>query len=74
MNINDFYITEKEKPLDRILSDGGFCGIFRTIACIGDSLSSGEFETIDSDGNHSYYDFYDYSWGQYMARMMGSKV
>lgn len=26
MNINDFYITEKEKPLDRILNDGGFCG------------------------------------------------
>ena len=74
MNINDFYIAEKEKPLDRILNDGGFCGIFRTIACIGDSLSSGEFETIDSDGKHSYYDFYDYSWGQYMARMMGSKV
>ena len=43
MNINDFYIAEKEKPLDRILNDGGFCGIFRTIACIGDSLSSGEF-------------------------------
>ena len=74
MNINDFYIAEKEKPLDRILNNGGFCGIFRTIACIGDSLSSGEFETIDSDGNHSYYDFYDYSWGQYMARMIGSKV
>ena len=59
MNINDFYITENEKPLERILNDGGFCGIFRTIACIGDSLSSGEFETIDSDGKHSYYDFYD---------------
>ena len=40
MNINDFYAQEGEKPLDNLVTDGGFCGIFRTIGCVGDSLSS----------------------------------
>ena len=35
---------ENEKPLENLVTDGGFTGIFRTIGCIGDSLSSGEFE------------------------------
>ncbi len=74
MDIGRYYAAEGEKPLDRIVEDGGFCGIFRTICCIGDSLSSGEFETIDSGGKHGYYDLYEYSWGQYIARMTGSKV
>ena len=26
-------VAENEKPLDRIVTDGGFCAIFRTIAC-----------------------------------------
>ena len=38
-----------EKPLDHLPPDGGFCGIFRTIGCIGDSLSSGEFESVAPD-------------------------
>ena len=63
-----------EKPLDRIVTDGGFCAIFRHIACIGDSLSSGEFESLDKDGNKGYHDFYEYSWGQYIARSSGCKV
>lgn len=66
--------TDNEKPLDRIVTDGGFCGIFRTIGCIGDSLSSGEFESLKADGTKGYHDFYDYSWGQYIARSCGSKV
>ena len=67
-------VAENEKPLDRIVTDGGFCAIFRTITCIGDSLSSGEFESIDPDGTKRYHDFYDYSWGQFIARSCGSKV
>ncbi len=63
-----------EKPLDSIITDGGFTGIFRKIGCIGDSLSSGEFETTCSDGRHAYRDMYDYSWGQYLARMCGCHV
>ena len=42
---------EKERPLERLAPDGGYCGILRTIGCIGDSLSSGEFESMDEAGN-----------------------
>lgn len=63
-----------EKPLDTLLSDGGYCGIFRTIGCIGDSLSSGEFELLKEDGGRSFHDMFDYSWGQYMARIIGTKA
>lgn len=48
--------NEYEKPLDK-LSDGiSNTAIFRSIAFIGDSLSSGEFETVDADGIGHYYD------------------
>ena len=70
------YILGKtdEKPLDRLVEDGGFCGILRKIACVGDSLSSGEFESFDAEGKKVYLDYYDYSWGQYLARMAGLSV
>lgn len=74
MDINKFYAIPGEKPLDNLVSDGGFCGIFRTIGCIGDSLSSGEFESKTAEGITGYHDFYDYSWGQYIARATGSTV
>lgn len=66
--------SESERPLDNLVPDGGFCGIFRTIACIGDSLSSGEFESTKEDGSTGYNDMFDYSWGQYIARALGCKV
>ena len=75
MDIYEFMgVGENEKPLDRMVTDGGFCAIFRTIACIGDSLSSGEFESAASDGTKRYHDFYEYSWGQFLGRSCGSKV
>lgn len=75
MNINDYYVAKDEKPLDRIVRDGGFVSIFRTIGCIGDSLSSGEFESTDESGSQKgYHDMFDYSWGQFMARAAGCKV
>ena len=74
MNIDEFLAKENEKPLDRIVSDGGFTSIFRTICCVGDSLSSGEFESLRADGTHGYHDMFEYSWGQYIARMCGSKA
>ena len=75
MNVNEYLALDPaEKPLDRIVEDGGFCSIFRNIACIGDSLSSGEFEALDENGNRSYHDLYEYSWGQFLARDCGSKV
>ncbi|MBE6688605.1 MAG: SGNH/GDSL hydrolase family protein [Ruminococcaceae bacterium] len=74
MDMSQFLPVSGEKPLDRIVTDGGYCGIFRTIACVGDSLSSGEFESTREDGTKAYHDIYDYSWGQYIARMAGCKV
>lgn len=65
---------ETEKPFDRMADDGGFSAIFRTIACIGDSLSSGEHEGTAGDGSGLYLDYFEYSWGQFMARTIGSKV
>jgi lysophospholipase L1-like esterase len=74
MNIQDFYLSPGEQPLDRLCTDGGMTGIFRTIACVGDSLSSGEFEDVDANGTRTYHDMFDYSWGQYLARMAGCRV
>lgn len=74
MDIHALLGDSAEQPLDRMVTDGGFCGIFRTIGCIGDSLSSGEFEGTNEEGGKTYHDFYDYSWGQYIARAAGCKV
>ena len=74
MKFEDFYIKEKEKPLDNLVSDGGFTSIFRTIACVGDSLSSGTMETKDEEGNRICHNLYDYSWGQFLSRTTGAKV
>lgn len=35
-------MEKKDKLINNLVSDGGLCPIFRTIGCIGDSLSSGE--------------------------------
>ena len=72
MNLNAYMPVAGERPLDSILQDGGFCSIFRTIGCIGDSLSSGEFDSIQPDGTILGHDLYEHSWGQYLARMSGS--
>lgn len=74
MDISKFYFSEGEGPLDNIKSDGGFCGIFRTIACVGDSLSSGEFEYRTEKVEHGFADMFEYSWGQYIARATGARV
>ena len=64
-------VDPNEKPLDNITVDGGLCSIFRTIGCIGDSLSSGEFESLSEEGKKGYHDYFDYSWGQYITRHAG---
>ncbi len=74
MDISKYMAIENEKPLDNIVNDGGFFKIFRTIACIGDSLSSGELESTCHKAGAGYHDFYEYSWGQYMAREAGVDV
>ena len=66
--------NSEEKPLDRLVEGYSYTSIFRTIAFIGDSLSSGEFETCDEGGNKSYHDMFEYSWGQFIARKNGLKA
>lgn len=73
MDIKKYMAPTDEKPLDCIVTNGGFCGIFRKIACIGDSLSSGEFESCENDVV-GWRDYYDYSWGQFIARDTNSTV
>ena len=67
-------VLENEKPLDNLVLDGGYTSIFPSIACIGDSLSSGEFEHVDSSGVRTYHDKFEFSWGQFIARATGNKV
>lgn len=74
MDLEKLLFNKEENPLDNIVYDGGYARVFRTIGCIGDSLSSGEHESRNEEGVHSYHDFYEYSWGQYMARNAGIKV
>lgn len=74
MDVNTLLGAADEQPLDRLLEGGGFCGIFRTIGCVGDSLASGEFEAMSPDGFLTYHDNFEYSWGQYIARLAGCKV
>lgn len=64
-------ILPGELPLDRLTPNGGFCAIFRRMAFVGDSLSSGEFEDLKEDGTRGYHDMFEYSFGQYMARFCG---
>ena len=66
--------TSNDNPLESLVSNGGFCGVLRKVGCIGDSLSSGEFESLDENGEKGYHDMFEYSWGQFMAREAGLDV
>lgn len=68
------YFNSEEKPLDKLVDGLSNTGIFRKMAFIGDSLSSGEFESRDDEGKSGYNDYYEYSWGQYIARKNGFKA
>ena len=73
MDIDGIYGAKNEKPLDNLTFTGGFCSVFRNIAVVGDSLASGEFQA-ELNGSVSYHDKFEYSWGQYIARLTGSTV
>lgn len=60
-----------EQPLDILVEGYSNTSVFRTVAFVGDSLSSGEFESRDAEGNPGYHDMFEYSWGQYIARKNG---
>ncbi|MBP3446778.1 MAG: hypothetical protein J6K64_05835 [Clostridia bacterium] len=61
MNWNEKLYNENEKPLDSLVNGYSHTSVFRKIAFVGDSLSSGEFESRDENGNKGYHDFYEYS-------------
>lgn len=73
MNMEQFYPSSAEVPLDHLLSDGGLCSIFRSIGCIGDSLASGAFESYDN-GEKEYHVLYDYSWPAHLGHMCGCTI
>ena len=59
------------KNLKDIEKDVPWLSIFRTVAFIGDSMASGEVVSRDENGSPQFNDFYEYSWGQFMARKFG---
>ena len=67
-------INTYEKPLQRLVGGYSNTAIFRTIGFIGDSLSSGEFEITNPQGQKEFHDLYEYSWGQHIARKNGLKA
>lgn len=72
MDINKMLCDCDEKPLETLVNNGGYTAIFRRIGVVGDSLSSGEFESLDENGIKGYHDYFEYSWGQNLARMCGN--
>ena len=70
MDWNGYLYDVNEKPLDRLVNGYSRTSVFRKIAFVGDSLSSGEFETW-YDGKPHCHDIFEYSWGQYIARANG---
>ena len=75
-----YYIDKniEEKPLQNIIQ-GGFCSVFKKIGCIGDSLSAGEIEALNAQGEPFGWDtcfenLYDCSWPAFLAKHTGCEV
>lgn len=64
---------ELENPIAVVNQNPGFCSIIHTWGFIGDSLCSGEHESRDEQGKKDYHDYYDYSWGQRICALTGTK-
>ncbi len=75
MDLNEFfYDNPDEQPLERMVPDGGYCGILRSVALIGDSLDSGEMEIVYPEGKNNYIDKYEYSWFSYFGRVTHNEI
>ena len=61
-------------PLSGIENTPGLISCFLNVGCIGDSLASGVAVYKDQNGNIvvNSQNRYQYSWGQYLARMTGN--
>ena len=73
INKKIFEIQENEQPLDNLKENCGFAGIFKNIGVVGDSLSSGEFESTNENGEVGYHDMYEYSWPAILQRLTGTE-
>ncbi|MCQ2402246.1 MAG: SGNH/GDSL hydrolase family protein [Lentisphaeria bacterium] len=75
MNLNEFFYDDPaEKSLEHLAVDGGYCGILRSVACVGDSLDSGEIEIFDAQDKRYCIDKFEYSWLSYFGRVTGNEV
>lgn len=74
MDLTRLKCDPNEKPLEKAVSAYSFTSIFRKIAFIGDSMSSGEFQVTYPNGLSKHFDMFEYSWGQYIARKNGLKA
>lgn len=70
MDWNKLFNNADEKPLDSFVTGVSNMAIFRKVGFIGDSLSSGEFESRDGE-TKGFHDYFEYSWGQIIARKNG---
>ncbi|MDD6436716.1 MAG: SGNH/GDSL hydrolase family protein [Prevotella sp.] len=70
-NTQSIVYNNEGGPLDTIHSTPGFTAIFSSWGFIGDSLCSGEMESLDNNGKKGYHDMYNFSWGQFICRACG---
>ncbi len=73
-HVDHLFGNASEKPLDRVVPNGGYARILRTIGIVGDSLSAGEYETKNAQGESEYTDIYENSWASYLANVSGIKI
>lgn len=64
-------LPKQNSPFDGGKTDGSQICRFKTVGGIGDSLASGGIVSLNPDGSRRYTDYYEHSWGQYMARDTG---
>lgn len=71
---NYFVSQSGSNPIATVKENcGGYAGIFDSICIVGDSLASGELEYLE-DGVTKYLDCFEYSWGTFMGKAMGSTI
>ena len=69
---DNLYEIPTANPLSVIRKEAGLVNVFRRVGCIGDSLASGCCVYKNGQGVEQGVDLYEFSWGQYLARMTGN--
>lgn len=69
VNHLDFY----KYPLEKIIKDGGLCKTFKSIMCIGDSLTEGVFDYNDG-GLTNWAVISEYSYPTQLGRILGNNI